>query len=184
MLCVLLNNLEWIFGTYKLNVLTSLWLLILCIIFTWAHILINFFDNSSVCSVGGYSFNHERRKFGYKSSFSWFDYNKFCDFYYYFIFWIGFKGFVWVFCLHLPYVLFFIYCSMLHHPPWSATSVGNLSREDTHCLDCDGDTSVSILIPGKGFWAPSNFRLSITQNLATLKLNAGQRIVSLNAIDP
>ena len=40
-LCVLLNSSDWIFGTYKLNVLTWLVLLLLCMIFfTCAHIQI------------------------------------------------------------------------------------------------------------------------------------------------
>ena len=45
MLCVLLDNSEWIFGTYKLNVLTWLGLLLLCMIFffTCAHIQFFFF---------------------------------------------------------------------------------------------------------------------------------------------
>ena len=33
MLCAQMNKAEWIFGTYKLNVLSSLWLRLLCIIF-------------------------------------------------------------------------------------------------------------------------------------------------------
>ena len=34
MVSLLLDNSEWIFGTYKLNVLTSLWLLLQCMIFS------------------------------------------------------------------------------------------------------------------------------------------------------
>ena len=41
MLSVPLDSLEWIFGTYKLNIFTWQGLLLLCMIFTCGHI--NFF---------------------------------------------------------------------------------------------------------------------------------------------